>query len=364
MRSALAKSALSWNIAPVASQITTLTYGFSEGIPFSDMFGAMKYVLAHPKKSAEFVNSLSEQMKAQKRIDIAIARANDIDLTTKAGKAQYYIDLVAETGMKPLEFVDTMVKNILWVAKYNQQLAYYKNLEKTDASIGKQAENDSDYSSKRAVYDANVFVLDSQQSTMAKNNPLIYSTNNDLARSALMFSSQSTKQAFWHLNNLSEAEQGKRLLTYARNIVGYSMAVALTCAISGRITKDEDEGWDEWWLKVMREMGGEVLTEVPVIGQLISQYDNGWNSSVTVPIGNVAQQGYNLLSKLTEEEKANGKSRWEKAGTALKNLAMESIAITGLPEAQLKKLYNALAERNFLYALGYDWGEWLDDLRD
>ena len=368
MRSALAKSALSWNIAPVLSQVSTLTYAISEGIPFSNLFGAMKQVLSHPKQTTEYINSLSEQMKAQKRMDVAIARTNDVDLTTKAGKAKYYLDAFADIGMKPLEAFDTGVKNILWLAKYNQQIEYYNNLktQNTDEakSIKTLSEKDSEYISRRAAFDANVFVLDSQQSTLAKNNPTIYSTNNDLARSIVMFSFQSIKQAQWHLNNMSDVEKGKRAITWFRNIVGYSMAIALTCAISGRITKDEDEKWDEWWLKVMREMGGEVLTEVPVIGQLISQYDNGWNSSVSIPLGNVAQQGYNLLSKLTEEEKENGKTRWEKASTALKNLAFEAGAFSGLPEAQIKKLYNAFAERNWLYALGYDWGEWLDDLID
>ena len=364
MRSNLAKSALSYNILPVATQVSTLSYALSEGIKAPYFWSAVKSVLTHPIQTNEMVKSLSAQMKAQKRLDTELAKGNDYDFSTKASNVKYGVDKFVEIGMQGLEIADLGVKNILWLSKYNQQLNYYNSSE--DANIVKHRTDDPNYASKRAVYDADVFVLDSQQSTLTKNNPVAYQSNDNFFRQMLMFSSQSNKQLFYHLDNMREAKRNHIKGVIGRNIIGYSLAVALTCVIRGKgLPHGDDDEWQDWLLRAASAISGEVLTNIPVAGTLISQASNGWNNAVSVPIADVLQDTYNLATALFGEEKENGKSRWEKSLTALKNLVLESGgSIAGLPEAQLKKIYNAITDENLLKVLGYDWAEFYDSFQD
>ena len=350
MRSNLAKAALAWNISPILTQPATLAYAINEGVPLSYLFSAMRSVASKDTKA--MIYELSPQMKKQSKAEINLAKATGKDMAymSNRGKAQRYIDIVSEVGMKPMELADTYVKNTLWLAKYNQS---YDNYIKEGF--------DSSYSSKRAGYDADVFVMDSQSNTSAKNTPAVYRSKNDLVRLALMFTSQSNKQ-FWYLaNNISNMEVGKRIGIIARNMVGISMAIALTSLAHGKMIPKKDEDIEEWLTRLMKEYAGETLSTIPIAGQLVSQYQYGSSSGISLPVADVFQDAYNFTYTLFDEEKTSDtRTKGEKLVTATKNLMLDIAGSFGMPKQAVKKVYNAIVDENLLKALGYDWGELIE----
>lgn len=352
MRSNLAKAALAYNPTPVLTQPATLAYAIAEGIPVSYMLSSMKSNILDTKATEARIYSLSPQMRSQSRLEVDIAKSTSrMDYTSKRSRAQMYIDIAAEWGMKPMEYMDNMVKNTLWLAKYNLSLDSYT-----------KAKMDREYASKRAAYDADVFVLDSQTNNLAKNNPEAYRTKNDLVRSILMFTSQSNKQYWYFRDNVTNAEKGRRLKVFASSVLGASMAIALTCLARGKLIPKKDEDFDEWIARATKDVAAEALANTPLVGSLVQQVGSGWSASGQLLIADVINDFYSLGTEILEpQSRRSTKTKGEKIATDLKNLSMDAVGMAGLPEQAMKKLYNALASGNVLKALGYDWGELLED---
>ena len=351
MRSNLAKAALAFNITPVLTQPATLAYAIAEGIPVSYMLSSMKSNIFDYDATTRMIYELSPQMKEQSRLDVDIAKATSkLGLDTRKGRIQHYIDSVAQAGMKPMELLDRMVKNTLWLAKYNN---VYDQL-----MADKQKGCSEEYSRKRAAMEANVFVLDTQTNNLAKNNPTAYKTNSDLLRSLQMFTSQSNKQFWYFRNGMTDAQKGQRAKAIAVNLFALSMTLALTCIARGKLIPKKDEDFDEWLARAAKDLRAEAFSMVPFVGNLASQFGTGWSASGDLPIADVASDALSLLNTVTEEQKkGSSKTKWEKIQTDMKNLALDSAGFIGLPEQAIKKLYNAVSDENLFKALGYDWGE-------
>lgn len=351
MRSNLAKAALAFNITPVLTQPATLAYAIAEGIPVSYMLSSMKSNVFDYDATTRMIYELSPQMKEQSRLDVDIAKATSkLELDTRKGRIQHYIDSVAQAGMKPMELLDRMVKNTLWLAKYND---VYDQL-----MADKQKGYSEEYSRRRAAMEADVFVLDTQTNNLAKNNPTAYKTNSDLLRSLQMFTSQSNKQFWYFRNGMTDAQKGQRAKAIAVNLFALSMTLALTCVARGKLIPKKDEDFDEWLARAAKDLGAEAFSMVPFIGNAVSQFGTGWSASGDLPIADVASDALSLLNTATEKEKKGSrKTKWEKIQTDMKNLALDSAGFIGLPEQAVKKLYNAVSDENLFKALGYDWGE-------
>lgn len=351
MRSNLAKAALAFNITPVLTQPATLAYAIAEGIPVSYMLSSMKSNVFDYDATTRMIYELSPQMKEQSRLDVDIAKATSkLELDTRKGRIQHYIDSVAQAGMKPMELLDRMVKNTLWLAKYND---VYDSL-----MADKEKGYSEEYSRKRAAMEANVFVLDTQTNNLAKNNPTAYKTNSDLLRSLQMFTSQSNKQFWYFRNGMTDAQKGRRGKAIAVNLFALSMTLALTCVARGKLIPKKDEDFDEWLARAAKDLGAEAFSMVPFVGNLASQFGTGWSASGDLPIADVASDALSLFNTATEKEKKGSrKTKWEKIQTDMKNLALDSAGFIGLPEQAVKKLYNAVSDENLFKALGYDWGE-------
>lgn len=351
MRSNLAKAALAFNITPVLTQPATLAYAIAEGIPVSYMLSSMKSNIFDYDATTRMIYELSPQMKEQSRLDVDIAKATSkLGLDTRRGRIQHYIDSVAQAGMKPMELLDRMVKNTLWLAKYND---VYDQL-----MADKQKGYSEEYSRKRAAMEADVFVLDTQTNNLAKNNPTAYKTNSDLLRSLQMFTSQSNKQFWYFRNGMTDAQKGQRAKAIAVNLFALSMTLALTCIARGKLIPKKDEDFDEWLARAAKDLGAESFSMVPFVGNLASQFGTGWSASGDLPIADVASDALSLFNTATEKEKkGSSKTKWEKIQTDMKNLALDSAGFIGFPEQAVKKLYNAVSDENLFKALGYDWGE-------
>ncbi len=351
MRSNLAKAALAFNITPVLTQPATLAYAIAEGVPVSYMLSSMKSNVFDYDATTRMIYELSPQMKEQSRLDVDIAKATSkLELDTRKGRIQHYIDSVAQAGMKPMELLDRMVKNTLWLAKYNN---VYDSL-----MADKEKGYSEEYSRKRAAMEANVFVLDTQTNNLAKNNPTAYKTKSDLLRSLQMFTSQSNKQFWYFRNGMTDAQKGQKAKAIAVNLFALSMTLALTCVARGKLIPKKDEDFDEWLARAAKDLGAEAFSMVPFIGNAVSQFGTGWSASGDLPIADVASDALSLLNTATEKEKKrSNKTKWEKIQTDMKNLALDSAGFIGLPEQAVKKLYNAVSDENLFKALGYDWGE-------
>lgn len=351
MRSNLAKAALAFNITPVLTQPATLAYAIAEGIPVSYMLSSMKSNVFDYDSTTRMIYELSPQMKEQSRLDVDIAKATSkLELDTRKGRIQHYIDSVAQAGMKPMELLDRMVKNTLWLAKYNDVYDKLMSVKENKPS--------EEYSRKRAAMEADVFVLDTQTNNLAKNNPTAYKTNSDLLRSLQMFTSQSNKQFWYFRNGMTDAQKGRRGKAIAVNLFALSMTLALTCIARGKLIPKKDEDFDEWLARAAKDLGAEAFSMVPFIGNLASQFGTGWSASGDLPIADVTSDALSLFNTITEEQKkGSSKTKWEKIQTDMKNLALDSAGFIGLPEQAIKKLYNAVSDENLFKALGYDWGE-------
>ncbi len=351
MRSNLAKAALAFNITPVLTQPATLAYAIAEGIPVSYMLSSMKSNIFDYDATTRMIYELSPQMKEQSRLDVDIAKATSkLELDTRKGRIQHYIDSVAQAGMKPMELLDRMVKNTLWLAKYNDVYDKLMSVKENKPS--------EEYSRKRAAMEADVFVLDTQTNNLAKNNPTAYKTNSDLLRSLQMFTSQSNKQFWYFRNGMTDAQKGQKAKAIAVNLFALSMTLALTCVARGKLIPKKDEDFDEWLARAAKDLGAEAFSMVPFVGNLASQFGTGWSASGDLPIADVASDAMSLLNTVTEEQKkGSSKTKWEKIQTDMKNLALDSAGFIGLPEQAVKKLYNAVSDENLFKALGYDWGE-------
>jgi len=351
MRSNLAKAALAFNITPVLTQPATLAYAIAEGIPVSYMLSSMKSNIFDHDATTRMIYELSPQMKEQSRLDVDIAKATSkLELDTRKGRIQHYIDSVAQAGMKPMELLDRMVKNTLWLAKYNN---VYDSLMAV-----KENRPSEEYARKRAGMEADVFVLDTQTNNLAKNNPTAYKTQSDLLRSLQMFTSQSNKQFWYFRNGITDAQKGQKAKAIAVNLFALSMTLALTCVARGKLIPKKDEDFDEWLARAAKDLGAEAFSMVPFIGNLASQFGTGWSASGDLPIADVASDALSLFNTATEEQKkGSSKTKWDKIQTDMKNLALDSAGFIGLPEQAVKKLYNAVSDENLFKALGYDWGE-------
>ena len=351
MRSNLAKAALAFNITPVLTQPATLAYAIAEGIPVSYMLSSMKSNIFDHDATTRMIYELSPQMKEQSRLDVDIAKATSkLELDTRRGRIQHYMDSVAQAGMKPMELLDRMVKNTLWLAKYNN---VYDSL-----MADKDSRPSEEYASKRAGMEADVFVLDTQTNNLAKNNPTAYKTQSDLLRSLQMFTSQSNKQFWYFRNGITDAQKGRRAKAIAVNLFALSMTLALTCVARGKLIPKKDEDFDEWLARAAKDLGAEAFSMVPFVGNLASQFGTGWSASGDLPIADVASDALSLFNTATEDQrKGSSKTKWEKIQTDMKNLALDSAGFIGLPEQAVKKLYNAVSDENLFKALGYDWGE-------
>ncbi|NLF35441.1 MAG: hypothetical protein GX585_05690, partial [Clostridiales bacterium] len=322
IRSNLIVARLGFNIITAFKQIPSLMYFTAKFGPIR-LIESLGQVIFHYKETSQKIYELSPQLKNRRF-------SNEFDLVTQmAGKSAYQktVKTIGKVGMSPIEFMDRMVVNTLWLGAYN-------------ANIAKGMDSES------AALDATRFIADTQPGGSVVDTAAIYSSDSTLAKFLLMFSSQLNKNFNMIYADIPSAFKQHlygKALSYT---LGLGLSFAGILLASGSFADKDDDERD-----ILRLFASQLANQLPVIGNRVAPIISGdyFASEDTLIIPEVNS----LMSAFKSGDEKRILDRWVKLGLSVGE-------VSGLPSGMGTKLYNTAFKEddiNLGYILNSGWAE-------
>lgn len=367
LRHNMVVSVLWGNITSVLQQYPTFML-VARKVGLVDAIGSLKIYLGSKKSIDDIIYSKSEQMKDRRRYERYVyeqTKSNQrTELETKVQKflvekmkldenkdytlkaKQGYREII-EFGMKWLEKSDEAVSNAMWWALYNDN---YKKLDRE----GLTDEQFDILCSNKATQD----VLSMNPSQNVKDNALAYSSNSEMLKTILLFTSQMNKQFniiygsardFWSEKNM------KNFKVMLNDLLWIGFVSGAAGFISGKmIPSDDDDLADILIWNVLKSTLTEMSGMIPAVGSTIRDFFNGDIFADTGAIGATTNL-VNVISKDKKDRKEN------QLLNAWSNFISEYATILGVPSNAPQKFLKFISnDLNPGYILNSGWGRAFD----
>jgi len=324
IRSNLVIARLGFNIITAFKQIPSLFYFTAKFGPIR-LIEALGQVLFHYKETSQKIYELSPQLKNRKF-------SHDYELVTQMqGKSRYEraVQKIGKVGMAPIQLMDRLVVNTLWLGAYNANIA--RNMSPEEAAL-----------------DATRFIGDTQPGGSVIDTAAIYSTDNSLVKYLLMFSSQLNKNFNMIWADIPMALKQKHFGKAISYMLGLGMSFAGIMLASGTFAGDDDD--DE---SIINQFFAQLANQIPVVGNAVSAIVSGdyfaSDDALIIPEVN------SLIRAYASGDQQRILDKWAKLGLSVGE-------VSGLPSGMGLKMYNTGFkddEINLGYLLNSKWAELL-----
>lgn len=343
-------------------------------------FGAVKQFLPEMqdylrdrKGYIERVNRISPQMRDRTRREIQFVRnvktggvtGEFSNLSERQQKAKTVVgekyDWVMEKGMSWMENVDEAVADIMFMCAFKQNLA---NAGISMDSIWNTSENGETTLNEEAykhMNEATQWILDTQPSSNAKDTPLVFSLQDNLVKSLLMFQNQSMKM-FGMISgsaiDLAMDMTATTWLNFLKSSTAVVLATALSAAIGGYALPDDD---DEYALSnFMEGLALEMSSTIPIFGDSLNDAIRGYSNDDKFYWSQPITRLVELVNAFKVKE---GKEiDYKRVSMKAEKLFSSTVgAWVGGPQTVIDKFANMIYHKNGWYALGANWGNFFEE---
>ena len=326
IRSNLVIARLGFNIITALKQIPSLFYFTVKFGPIR-LIEALGQVLFHYKETSQKIYELSPQLKNR-------SFSHDYELVTQMqGKSRYerVVQKIGKVGMAPIQLMDRLVVNTLWLGAYNANIA--RNMSPEEAAL-----------------DATRFIGDTQPGGSVIDTAAIYSTDNALVKYLLMFSSQLNKNFNMIWADIPMALKQKHFGKAISYMLGLGMSFAGIMLASGTFAGDDDD--DE---SIINQFFAQLANQIPVVGNAVSAIVSGdyfaSDDALIIPEVN------SLIRAYASGNQQRILDKWAKLGLSVGE-------VSGLPSGMGLKMYNTGFKDddiNLGYLLNSKWADVLSD---
>ena len=302
MRNNVAVGALAFNLTTVLNQFTGPVMYLADAGPVHMLSGLAQW-MGNPKGLWDFVTSRDPQI-LHRNMDTIHDQLRNLN-----GSAyQKSIRMLADIGLKPLEWLDTWTCLVGWKAVY-------------DANI-----KDGEAAAIKAAQDS---TLRTQPSGTGKDLPLIYHNNG--AKMFLMFSRQLNQiWNMWTYDMPMAVKKGKIL-----HVLGDATAIALTGLLMGMLSRKRAPENDKEWAV---DITGQFISSIPFVGNdIVSGLAGYWWSGKGVNLLPFVSKAAQTAGRLADEDQ-DAEAKWK----ALVNLMPEVAQGLGLPGVALGRVMDVM----------------------
>jgi hypothetical protein len=350
MRSNLAVARLGFNVITAFKQIPSL-------MSFAVKFGPMRLmeslgqVIFNWKETQNFIYEKSPKMK-NRRFSHEMELIENLNASKLHQRA---IKRIGKIGMTPIQFMDKVVVNTLWLGAYNASL---------DKQVGAKDE-------AAAIREATLFIGETQPGGSVIDTAAIYNSDNPLMKFVLMFSSQLNKNFNMIWGDIPTAFKQKQYAKAMRYAIALGLSFTGILFASGEFFDDDDDesvvkkllerGFDDLpeGMDVVLEFASQFFNQTPIIGNTLGSIINGNYYAGSDML--VLPELHSLLSAYASDD--SPKKREERINKALARFGFSVTELTGLPTGMGQKLYATFSEDdvNWGALLNSKWAEILSE---
>ncbi len=310
LRKNTAVAYLAYNAVTVMKQIPSIALFLRDAGPLRLLAAAAKYVSNH-NEMKHLVDSYDPQMAAR-------IMTQEIELIRQQEKKGLWraVGAVGRAGMKPIQWVDSAVTHIGWLAVYDQ----YKHLGHTEA-----------------VRRAQMAVLETQPSARAKDLAQLYRSG-EITNWVTMFSNQLNN--IWNMASADTiyAWKNKEYNRLTGIVVGIGISTMCMMLLGGwRPGDDEEAGF-------VLEFTKQLANMVPVVGKSVSSGVDGWNNSVLdiFPVASEFGHLYRDVFEWKDEDLLKG----------IGDVLMAAGVSAGIPTTAIRRPKKAIEEEDWREMFG------------
>lgn len=348
----VAVSKLAANLMTAIRQTLSIIPAVTDGeINIADFIKASNDLRSDRKLWNETIADLAPEIQ-NSTMNVEIQRLRETSDNPRLSK---FMEQYGDVLMTPIESTDKVIKKIVWIAAYNKAL-------------------NSGMSSVEAATSASRLVQRTQSTTLDVSLAPLQRSQSPWLRLAFMFSNDLFQM--WNIifGGIFQDYKNRNWGRFFERLAGVALSVGITALLAGGWLPDKDDDEEEFFS--LKDFGhdsfGQVLEYiVPIGGQAVSDYYEGWSSSFYTGFNELfafLRMGYKDFITNDEDYVWN-----EWLSQTLDTGLSLSTAVAPVPEVQINRLIDSMFPEGYnggfsfnpgTLIMGKRWGEGLSNLLD
>lgn len=348
----VAVSKLAANLMTAIRQTLSIIPAVTDGeINIADFIKASNDLRSDRKLWNETIADLAPEIQ-NSTMNVEIQRLRETSDNPRLSK---FMEQYGDVLMTPIESTDKVIKKIVWIAAYNKAL-------------------NNGMSSVEAATSASRLVQRTQSTTLDVSLAPLQRSQSPWLRLAFMFSNDLFQM--WNIifGGIFQDYKNRNWGRFFERLAGVALSVGITALLAGGWLPDKDDDEEEFFS--LKDFGhdsfGQVLEYiVPIGGQAVSDYYEGWSSSFYTGFNELfafLRMGYKDFITNDEDYVWN-----EWLSQTLDTGLSLSTAVAPVPEVQINRLIDSMFPEGYnggfsfnpgTLIMGKRWGEGLSNLLD